>query len=274
LEFGSYVADYKRVHASQFKEWKDYKIYVQLDSAREMYQTAIGAHPDQIARGGLSDTMLDAVHPLGEAWRGLGLTPTTFSAELLGFAYLAQCRCDPAGTAKYFTYFTSIVKALQEYGSCPPLLQELCVTEQSRDRFTLEDVKTAATVLGFGADNVLRVDYDEDVPDEFLENAWRTCVKRSWQDLQHGNETLRHANDSFRVLAETRGSVKLWKLWENGKNMYMNPDRAYTTLEVPKEVDDNMLITVYNMRLEETPSQLDKMREAMSVIAEVRNSER
>jgi ubiquitin carboxyl-terminal hydrolase 25/28 len=167
----------------------------------------------------------------------------------LGFAYLAQCRCDPAGTAKYFSYFTHIVKALQEYGSCPPLLQELCVTEQSRDRFTLEDVNTAATVLGFGADNVLRVDYDEDVPDEFVENAWRTCVKRSWQDLQYGSETLRHANDSFRVLAETRGSVKLWQLWENGKNTFMNPDRAYQTLEVPKEVDDNMLITVYSMRV-------------------------
>lgn len=123
------------------------------------------------------------------------------------------------------------------------------MTEQSRDRFTLEDVNTASTMLGFGVENLLRVEYDEDVEDEFIENAWRSCVKRSWQDLQHGSETLRHANDSFRILAETRGSVKLWKLWENGKNMYMNPDRAYSTLEVPKEFDDTMLITVYNMRV-------------------------
>ena len=32
--------------AFQFKDMKD-KSPVQLDNAREMYQTAIGAHPDQ-----------------------------------------------------------------------------------------------------------------------------------------------------------------------------------------------------------------------------------
>ncbi|KAF8973501.1 hypothetical protein BDZ97DRAFT_1648272 [Flammula alnicola] len=274
LEIGGWLTDFKRVHASHFKEWKDFKLHVQLDSAREMYQTAIGAHADQIPRGGLSDTMLDAVRPLDAAWRGLGLTPTTYSGDLLAFAYLAQCRCDPVGTPKYFTYLTNIVKQLQEYGSCPTQLQELLVMEQSRERFTLEDVTTAAITLGFGVENVLGVEYDEEIPDEFVENAWKDCVKRAWRDHDHGSETHRLANDSFRILAESRGSIKLRRAWESGKNKYMNPDRAYDTLEIPKDVDDYMLITVYNMRLEETPMQLDKMREAMMVIAEVRDSDR
>ncbi len=37
--------------------------------------------------------------------------------------------------------------------------------------------------------------------------------------------------------------------WEDGKNKYMNPSRAFDTLEVPDTVDDHMLITVYNMRV-------------------------
>ncbi|KAF9486321.1 cysteine proteinase [Pholiota conissans] len=274
LEFNAWLTDYKRVNASQTKDMKENKLHVQLDSAREMYQNFIGAHPDQIPRGILSDSMLEAVRPLREAWHGLGLTPTTFSGDLLAFAYLAQCRCDPARTPQYFTYLTHIVRQLEEYGSCPSELQELVALEQSRDRFTLDEVDTAATILGFGADNSLHVEYDEDIPDEFIESAWKDCIKRSWRDSEHGSETQRHANDAFRILAEMRNSVTLRRSWEIGKNYYMNPERAYSTLEIPKDVDDYMLITVYNLRLEETPLQMEKMKEAIAVIAEVRNSDR
>lgn len=122
--------------------------------------------------------------------------------------------------------------------------------EQSRERFTLDDVAAAATTLGFGSENVLGVEYDrDDIPDEFVENAWKECVKRSWRDHEHGSETQRHSNEALRILAESRGSIKLRKAWEVGKNKYMNPDRAYDTLEIPKDVDDHMLITVYNMRV-------------------------
>ena len=128
-------------------------------------------------------------------------------------------------------------------------LQELIAMEQSRERFTLEDVDAAAKTLGFGVDNVLGVDYDEEIPDDFVENAWRDGVKRSWRDPEHGSEVLRLTNEAFKTLAEIRSSIRLRKTWEAGKNKYMNPDRAYNTLEIPKDVDDYMLITVYNMRV-------------------------
>ena len=71
----------------------------------------------------------------------------------------------------------------------------------------------------------------------------------------------------------------------------MNPDRAYSALEIQKDVDEYTLITAYNMRvrefilsevadanyklkLEETPLRIEKLREAMTAIAEVRDSER
>lgn len=218
-----------------------------------------------VPRGELAGTLLDALRQLDSAWHDLGLTPTTYSpglhphllavshsyiaTDLLSFAYLAQCRCHPAGTVQYFTHFSNIVKRMQELATCPPQLQELLAMELSRDRFTTEDVAKAAAVLGFGADGTLRVDYEDDIPEDFIEGAWRDCVKRSWRDLDHGTDLQREANEAFRVLAEARGSLKLRKLWEAGKNRLMTPARAYDTLEVPSEVEDTMLITVFTMRV-------------------------
>jgi hypothetical protein len=91
--------------------------------------------------------------------------------------------------------------------------------EKSRGRFTLEDVDTAARTLGFGFDNVLGVDYDDEIPDDIVENAWRDSVKRSWRDLEHGSEVQRLTKDAFRILAESRGSIRLRKTWEAGKDM-------------------------------------------------------
>jgi ubiquitin carboxyl-terminal hydrolase 25/28 len=99
------------------------------------------------------------------------------------------------------------VKQLDEYGRCPAVLQQLVVQEQSRHRFTYEDLSSAATFLGFGADNILGVEYNEETPEEVVENAWKDCVKRSWRNPQHGAQTQRLANDAFRVLSEMRGSA-------------------------------------------------------------------
>lgn len=149
----------------------------------------------------------------------------------------------------YFTHLTKLLKVFQDFGSCPTQLQDLLVMERSRDRFTTDDWVNAASTLGFGPDGLLGVDYDDEIPDEFVENAWKDCVKRSWRDHNNGSELHRKANEAFRILAEVRGSVRLKKVWEAGKNKYMNPDRAYDTLEIPKDVDDHMLITVFSMRV-------------------------
>jgi ubiquitin carboxyl-terminal hydrolase 25/28 len=273
VEIGAWVADYRRKHAAQLRDMKAHKLFVKIESAREMYQAAIGAHPDQIPRGELTGTLLAVLQSNETAWYELGLTPTSFSAELLSFAYLAQCRCDPGGTMTYFTHISNLVRAMQEMGGCPPFLQDLMAMERSRNRFVREDIFNAAAVLGFGAEGPLRVEYEVDVPDDFIENAWKECIKRSYRDPA-GITTRREATEAFRILAESRGSVKLRQAWESGKTNLMTPERAYDTLEIPKDVDDYMLITVFNMRLEEQPMQIDKMREALLIITEVRNSER
>ncbi|KAG2022705.1 ubiquitin C-terminal hydrolase Ubp2 [Coprinopsis cinerea AmutBmut pab1-1] len=275
IELNAWLVDYRKQNSSAFRDpiYSEKKVWVQIDNAREMYQRGIGAHPDQIQRGVLTPTALTSLRNLDDAWRGLGLTPTTFSADLLAFAYLAQCRCDPAKTPRYFTWFCDIVKALETSGESSAQLQELMAMEQSRNRFTEMDIHLAAQNLGFGPEGHLRVDYDDDVDEDFVENAWKDAVKRAYRDPVNGSEMQRTADESLRILAEARGSNRLRQLWENKKNS-MSPERAYDTLEVPADVDDAMLIMVFNMRCEESTSQMDKMREALTVIAEVRDSER
>lgn len=120
--------------------------------------------------------------------------------------------------------------------------------EQSRNRFTLQDIHTAAYNLGFGSENALRLDYDNDIEDDFVENAWRDIIKRSNRDPDNAGEIHRRANESLRILAESRNSVRLIDALEKEKNK-MTPKQAYETLEVPPDTEDSILITVFNMRV-------------------------
>lgn len=142
---------------------------------------------------------------------------------------------------------------MQEMGSCPSSLQDLVAMERSRDRFVIEDVANAAAVLGFGTNGPLGVEYGEtDIPDDFIQNAWKECIKRSWRDPAGGSTTQREATEAFRILAESRGSLQLRKVWESSKDSVMSPERAYDTLEIPADVDDYMLITVFTMRVRQS----------------------
>ena len=54
------------------------------------------------------------------------------------FAYLAQCRCDPANTMVYFTHLVKIVDSLINWRAGEPdQLQAFIVQEKERYRFTV-----------------------------------------------------------------------------------------------------------------------------------------
>jgi ubiquitin carboxyl-terminal hydrolase 25 len=169
--------------------------------------------------------------------------------DLLTFAYFAQARCNPAQTIDYFTSFYTICQLVTTMTEDPSqTLQSFVFDERERGRFTHEDFQEAPAILSFGIHGTLGVEYGDDVPDEFVENAWRDTIRRSWRD---GGDTQRLsiANDAFRRIAEMRGSEALWKKWEQAKDGGMTPERAYSTLEVPAEIEDGMLITIFSMRV-------------------------
>ena len=169
--------------------------------------------------------------------------------DLLTFAYFAQARCNPAQTVEYFTSYFTVCQMVTNMTNEPSqVLQSFVLDERERGRFTNEDYQDAPPVLGFGIHGTLGVEYDDDVPDEFVENAWREAIRRTWRDGGNGQQ-ITCANDAFRRIAEMRASEALWRKWEQAKDGGMTPERAYSTLEVPAEIDDGMLITIFSMRV-------------------------
>ena len=163
---------------------------------------------------------------------------------------MAQCRCDPSQTPLYFTHFFAVIQAIEAFGDILQQdLQNLVFEERSRNRFTEDDLKNAISALGFGKDGPLRVELDAEVDDNFIVEAWKDCVRRAWRDPNNSSQRQRDANDAFRIVAESRGSVKLRQMWEDSSKNVMDPNRAYTILEVPAETDETMLITVFMMRV-------------------------
>lgn len=169
--------------------------------------------------------------------------------DRLAFAYLAQCRCDPQNTMVYFSHLNTIVSSmLTLHVNVPDELQRLVIEERERCRFTPEDYANAAHTLGFGRNGDLRVELDSDVDDEFLAQAWRSARQRAWQSPDASTKRA-ELNDALKIIAEQRASEMLLKVWADEKGTGMSPDTAYATLDVPREVDESMLLTVYSMRV-------------------------
>lgn len=149
----------------------------------------------------------------------------------------------------YFTHLNFIVDMMTNLHEEVPLdLQTFIVEERSRCRFTLSEITNAEQFLGFGENGDLRMDLDDDVDDKFIADAWRSARRRAW-NIQGSSQLISELNTSLRVIAEIRGSVTLHKVFEDERGTGMSPETAYSTLEVPKDVDEQMLITVYNMRV-------------------------
>ncbi|KAI0801543.1 cysteine proteinase [Fomes fomentarius] len=274
VELSAWLAIYGK-NREPLKDYNPVVIHVKADSVRDLYQTGIGAHVSQLSRDGLPDQLVGYA-PLEASWKTLGMTPSSYTWERLAFAYLAQCRCDPANTPIYFAHLNTIVSTMLTLQvDAPTELQTLIMEERERFRSTPEDYVDAAQKLGFGRDGEVGVELDNDVDDEFVARAWRSARQRAWQlPADEGSKRRATLNDALKIIGEQRGSQALLKVWADEKGTGMSPETAYATLDVPKDVEEGMLLTVFSMRIEDQPSQLEKMREALSVIAEVTNSER
>ena len=62
----------------------------------------------------------------------------------------------------------------------PWTLQSFVLDEHEHGRFTHEDFQEVPVILGFGAGGTLCVEYDEDVPDEFVEEGSYPVFLARW----------------------------------------------------------------------------------------------
>ncbi len=150
----------------------------------------------------------------------------------------------------YFMHLVTIVNVmLSLHVSVADQLQSFIVQEKERYRFTIDEHTKYARMLGFGRDNDLGVELDEDVDEEFIARAWRSARQRAWMVTGDASQKRAQLNDALKVVAEHRGSVALMKVWSEEKGSGMSPETAYQTLDVPRDVDETMLLTVYSMRV-------------------------
>ncbi|KAH9913522.1 uncharacterized protein B0H18DRAFT_1047995 [Fomitopsis serialis] len=255
VEISAWLAIYRK-SKGDLGNYSSQVICVDATEVREMYQEEIGAHVKQSTQAVFFCLLTDT------------------DTKLLGFAYQAQCRCDPLRTPLYFTQFCQIVQMLANVGEASPELQQLIHDERKRHRYTFDDLRDSIALLGFGKDGELGVEFDGEIDDKFILDAWRNARRRTWADPVKGGEMRMRLNDALKIIADARNSQTVDSAWNQEKGSVMSPETAYATLEVPKDMDETMLLTIYAMRVEDQPSQMDKMKEALSVIAEFTNSDR
>ncbi|KAF5383997.1 hypothetical protein D9757_006974 [Collybiopsis confluens] len=356
VEIGAWLVDYKSRNLRMIdnSKYTPHDVFVKIESAREAYQKALGAHVEEVPRGLLPELVQAQLPYIGSSFTELGLTPMTYSPEMLVFAYLASIRCNPTHTPTLFTSLSIIMHQLLKAHACPEIIQNLVIIEDGRGRWTKDDVLRSVIQLGFSVDlgrawtelcvdpprdldpnndelgalnfladelHISRSDIHKDtgeyrhvgplkmeytiggdiegdggegaggVPDNFIENAWRECLKRELDgegvttgaDAGESKNGGKSSTDALRILAQARGSVELMKLYDSvrgssghdsGGGFIFSGGSPYDVLEVPREVDDGMLITVYQMRVDDQPSQVQKMQHALFLIAQLRNSAR
>ncbi|MCJ1432616.1 ubiquitin-specific protease ubp2 [Xylographa pallens] len=108
----------------------------------------------------------------------------------------------------------------------------------------------------------------DDMVDEFLVSMYGVKVHES-----PANEEL--ARQCMVLIAEQRKSTGLKAWLETGQlgEMEMDFGQAYTRLGIgDRTIDDDLVITSYNINMQETPSQIKDLKRALAAIAKSRNS--
>lgn len=200
-------------------------------------------------------------------------------SELLEFAYNHQVQCDPQHTPLYFGALSALINEIlpalkpesvvvnpDRDGLLTDNLQIMYTSERSKNRWTPGEFDAACSELGFGMDNDLKLDI-EDVEPDFVGKAYTDAVARTYSTMHTMtmanwmnstsvdaiNETKRKTlRDALRIVSEGLGDVQLYELWKKaGQYGFMDPHKAYLTLDVPAETTDEMLMMVYQMRVSE-----------------------
>lgn len=108
----------------------------------------------------------------------------------------------------------------------------------------------------------------EDIDDAFLLSLYCTKVSENPAD-----ESI--ANQAVKIIAQHRNSsaLKAWIATGVLGETDMDVAHAYNRLEIPdRTIDDETILSAYNLHVSEAPSQTNDLRNALTAIAKSRNS--
>jgi ubiquitin carboxyl-terminal hydrolase 25 len=192
---------------------------------------------------------------------------THFSLETVEYAYKHQVKCNPSDTVSYFTFLNSIRQWAHEIGH--PSYDSLQITfssEQSKGLWTSDDLRIHAETLGL-------LDQNGHIPGDLtgdqIREAWRSKVKLVNDQLKALNipvttgtyvhspkkedleREARALKEAYRVVAESTGDEAVIRTYKDTMKLYSGMDvvEAYNTMDAPETVDDDMLVTLYNIRV-------------------------
>jgi ubiquitin carboxyl-terminal hydrolase 25/28 len=221
---------------------------------------------------------------LASSYRVLGITPDVHSEGILAsllichmyiaidcrfvkawvtFAYRQQLRCDPSGIPNY-------LQAVFDISQGPGLevhereaLAIFINTEKSKDYWMSSDFERAQRQLGFGNDGPLRIEFDEDVDGVFLMGAYKSSfdeIQQSFSGAVTGadmvkNEderdvALRNLKEAVAIVAQFTGREELVNyVKEQLAKRTLDPVMAYSALGANAEMDDDLILTIFGMRV-------------------------
>lgn len=105
--------------------------------------------------------------------------------------------------------------------------------------------------------------------------CWRSAVADLTQKVDENRAEMGVGRDAVRLIAETRNSDALtnWLLTGQLGEVEMDVGEAYSRLGIEdRSLDDDMVLTTFDIRVSETPSQANELRAALKAIAKARRS--
>lgn len=194
-----------------------------------------------------SKWFIDLTQPEHPYYASLGIVADV-TDQIVIWAYHRQCQCDPDRAAYYFECLSGIAE-----GRGSEILQLEVAKLGSQGTFTRTDLVAAYKQLV-----VDPTEKDEDL----IIGIFRSRLADSpTQETQ--------LRDSLRIIGRARNSAKMLRV---ARKAFMDAKGACDWLQITEETDDQLVLSIYQVRIQDSPEVEPTAKEALKIIAEKRQS--
>lgn len=134
------------------------------------------------------------------------------------------------------------------------LLHNFISMERSKGLWSESDLQDGVKLLGFGENGHMRIPFDADVDAAFLMNAfghaWKNVDTIFGSNIDARDGHRRDLKAALQMACQYSGNPELVKRYEQEIRIRtMDPITAYTTIGATRDMDDEMLMVIYPMRV-------------------------